>query len=321
MKILVTGGAGFIGAHVAQQLLARGDEVVIIDDFNDRYDPKLKEARVAALLPDFPTEQLYRIDITDEAAVAEVFSTHQFDVVAHLAAWAAVQRSIDDPLTYSKANVDGTVIMLDNASQNRVGNFVFASSSSVYGGREEMPLKETDDVSKPISPYAATKVAGEAFCSSWNYLYDMPISALRFFTVYGPWGRPEMALFKFTEAIEAGKPIEMRGADTKRDFTFVDDIVRGVIAAIDKPQPGYEIFNLGNNDAVPLPRFIAAIEAALGKKADISEVPLPAGDVPQTLADISKANDKLGYKPTTAIEDGVTAFVDWYKSYYVPNFK
>jgi len=321
MKLLVTGGAGFIGAHLVQQLLARGDEVVIIDDFNDRYDPALKEARVKALLPDFPEELLVRADVADEHAVAEVFAQHQFDTVVHLAAWAAVQRSIDEPLVYSHANVDGTIVLLEEARKQKVQNFVFASSSSVYGGREQMPLTETDDVSKPISPYAATKVAGEALCATWNYLYDLPISAVRFFTVYGPWGRPEMALFKFTEAINEGKTIEMRGAETKRDFTFVTDIVQGLLGAIDNPPEGYEIFNLGNEDSVPLPRFITAIESALGKKATIKDVPLPPGDVPQTLADIQKAKDHLGYNPTTGIEDGVEQFVAWYKEWYLPNFK
>ena len=320
-KILVTGGAGFIGAHLAQKLLSRGDEVVIVDDFNDRYDPALKEARVANLLPDFPSDLLIREDVADTSAMARVFAAHKFDVVVHLAAWAAVQRSIQDPLVYSRANVDGTIVLLEEARKQGVGNFVFASSSSVYGGREKMPLKETDDVSKPISPYAATKVAGEALCSTWNYLYEFPISAVRFFTVYGPWGRPEMALFKFTEAIDAGKAIEMRGSETKRDFTYVDDIVNGVLGTIDTPPAGYEIYNLGNSDAVPLPRFINAIETALGKKAEVTEVPLPPGDVPQTHADVSKAKEALGYDPKTDIEEGVRHFVRWYQDWYKPNMQ
>jgi len=276
---------------------------------------------VAELLPDFPADLLIREDVSDADAMSKVFAAHQFDTVVHLAAWAAVQRSIDEPLTYSNANINGTIVMLEESRKQQVKNFIFASSSSVYGGREKMPLTEEDDVSKPISPYAATKVAGEALCATWNYLYDLPISAVRFFTVYGPWGRPEMALFKFTEAIQEGRTIEMRGAKTKRDFTFIDDIVQGLIGAIDNPPAGYEIYNLGNQDAVPLPRFIEAIEKTLGKKATIEDVPLPPGDVPQTLADISKAKDKLGYEPVTSIEEGVKKFVSWYQDWYLPNFK
>ena len=318
-KILVTGGAGFIGATLTRALLDRGDDVVIIDDFNDRYDPQLKEARIAALLPNFPAELLIRQNVTNQEAVNEVFKTHTFDSVIHLAAWAAVQRSIDEPLIYSRSNVDGTVVMLEAARKHKVKNFVFASSSSVYGGRETMPLTENDDVSRPISPYAATKVAGEALCATWNYLYGLPISALRFFTVYGPWGRPEMALFTFAEAIRTGQPIEMRGKNTKRDFTYIDDIVSGIIGALDHPN-GYQIYNLGNHDAVELPRFIRAIEESLGKKAQIREVPLPPGDIPITLADITKAQSDLGYAPTTNIEEGVEKAMQWYTDVYVPRF-
>lgn len=318
MKVLITGGAGFIGSRVAQQLLARGDEITILDDFNDRYDPRLKEARVVELLPDLQSSQLIRGDICNRDLIEDLFSQQQFDQVVHLAAWAAVQPSIERPHIYAAVNVDGTVNIFEAARKNEVKNIVFASSSSVYGGRTDAPFKETDDVSRPISPYAATKVAGELLCSTWNHLYQLPISAMRFFTVYGPWGRPEMALFKFTQAIDAGKPIEMRGHDTMRDFTYIDDIVQGIIGALDHPD-GYRIYNLGHGDPIALPIFIKAIETALGKKANIIEVPLPTGDVPLTHADITAATKDLGYKPQTTVEEGVKKFVAWYRDWYVPN--
>lgn len=317
MKVLVTGGAGFIGAHVAAKLDERGDEVVIIDDFNDRYNPALKEARVQALLP--PPIPVIRVDIRDRAALAEVFAERPFDTIIHLAAWAAVHMSIDRPHIYTEVNVDGTVNVLEAARRHNIRHFVFASSSSVYGSRTDTPFKETDDVSRPFSPYAATKVAGEVLCATWHNLYQFPVSCLRFFTVYGPWGRPEMALFTFTEAIRTRQPLTMRGRHTKRDFTYIDDIVDGVLAAHDRPQ-NFQIYNLGNHEAVELPRFIRAIEAALGQPATIEEVPLPIGDVPLTLADISKAERELGYQPATSIEDGVKKFTDWYETSYAPQF-
>lgn len=316
-KILVTGGAGFIGAHVARALLQRGDDVHIIDDFNDRYDPRLKEARVQHLLSDLPHNNLMRADIRHAKTVLQLCQTHRFSKIVHLAAWATVQRSIEEPLTYSQVNVDGTVNLLEAARLTGVQQFVFASSSSVYGGLTHTPFKETDQVLHPISPYAATKVAGEVLCSTWHHLYQIPITALRFFTVYGPWGRPEMALLKFTEAIDQGHTIEVRGRETERDFTYIDDIVQGIVAAVDRPQ-AYAVFNLGNHEAIPLPRFVAAIESALGKSAITHEVPLPPGDVPRTLADISQAQAKLGYTPRMSIEGGVSQFVAWYKEWYVP---
>jgi UDP-glucuronate 4-epimerase len=316
MKILVTGGAGFIGAHVAQNLIARGDEVVIIDDFNDRYNPQLKEERLRHLVD--PAVPVIRADIRDRAIVDKLFQDHAVDRVIHLAAWAAVQTSITNPYVYTSVNVDGTVNLLEAARQHNVQNFVFASSSSVYGGRVDVPFREGDNVTNPMSPYAATKVAGEILCATWHNLYAMPITCLRFFTVYGPWGRPEMAVFSFTEAIRHGQPIHMRGRNTSRDFTYVDDITAGVIAAIDKPQKNFSVFNLGHHEAVPLPRLIQAIEKNLGEQATIEEVPLPVGDLPQTLADISLAAEKLAYNPTVSIEEGVANFVAWYKDWYVP---
>lgn len=318
MKILVTGGAGFIGSHVTQALLERGDEVVIIDDFNDRYDPRLKEARIAHMFK-AKVPEVIRGSIIDRELIAKIFTRHSFDAVIHLAAWASVQPSIENPYVYTSVNVDGTVNILEAARRHTVKNIVFASSSSVYGGKTKLPFRETDDITRPISPYAATKAAGEILCATWHHLYDMNISCLRFFTVYGPWGRPEMALFRFTEAIRNNQVVEMRGEDTQRDFTYIDDIVQGILGALDTPR-GYAIYNLGESDGVSLPRFIAAIEVAMGKKARIKTVPLPPGDIPATLADISLAQNALHYRPTTTIEVGVKKFVAWYQDWYVPHF-
>jgi len=318
-KILITGGAGFIGSQVAAQLLQRGEQVVIIDDFNNRYDPKIKRARVAHFFSDDPKPNIVEGDIRDNELILKLFQQEQFDQIIHLAAWAAVQTSIENPYVYTSANVDGTVNILEASRLHNIKNIVFASSSSVYGGRTEVPFKETDDVSRPISPYAATKAAGEIMCATWYNLYQVPISALRFFTVYGPWGRPEMAMFLFSEAILRQQPLQMRGRDTMRDFTFIDDCVQGVIGALDNPH-AFSIFNLGESDAIPLPRLIAVLERQLDKKAIIETVPLPPGDVPRTLADISKAQKMFDYNPTTKIEDGVTEFVKWYKDWYLPKF-
>jgi UDP-glucuronate 4-epimerase len=316
-KVLITGGAGFIGSHVAKILLARSDQVTILDDFNDRYDPRLKEARMQNLYLGMPQPSVVRGDICDRDLVNGLFAKEKFDKVIHLAAWASVLPSIADPYIYTKVNVDGTVNILEASRKNGIQNIVSASSSSVYGGLKDIPFRETDNVSRPISPYAATKLAGEGMCATWNHLYDLPISCLRFFTVYGPWGRPEMAIFAFTKAILSGEPVLMRGHETQRDFTYIDDIVSGVIAALDKPN-GFSIYNLGESDGVPLPRLIAALENALDKKALVQEVPLPQGDIPRTLADISKAKRELGYNPITKIETGVKQFVDWYTEWYVP---
>lgn len=318
-KILVTGGAGFIGSHVAKKMIDRGDEIIIVDDFNDRYDPRLKEERVKNLFIGTTLPTIIRGDICDLSLLKNIFAENKIQKVLHLAAWAAVQTSIERPHIYTAVNIDGTVNILEEARKNGVESIVFASSSSVYGGRVDVPFKETDDVSRPISPYAATKAAGEIMCATWHNLYGLPISCLRFFTVYGPWGRPEMALFRFAEAIMRGETVEMRGPETQRDFTYIDDCAAGIMAAVDKPQ-GFQIFNLGESDAVPLPRFIKAIENALGKEAKIKEVPLPAGDVPRTLADITKAENLLGYKPKLKVEEGVRRFADWYLKWYVPHF-
>jgi UDP-glucuronate 4-epimerase len=318
-KVLVTGGAGFIGFHVTKKLIERNDQVTIIDDFNDRYDPRLKEARAELLSQTKTPPQIIRGDIVNTKLVEETFSDNNFDQVLHLAAWAAVPMSIDRPHIYTSANVDGTVNILEAARKNKIKNIVFASSSSVYGGITKMPFRETDDVSRPISPYAATKAAGEIMCATWHHLYQIPITCLRFFTVYGPWGRPEMAIFRFAKAIITDDVLEMRGHQTMRDFTYIDDIVSGIVSSLDKPKE-FSIYNLGNHDAVLLPRLIKAIEDTLQKKARVKEVPLPASDLPATLADITKAQKELGYRPQTSIEEGVKKFADWYLDWYVPRF-
>lgn len=314
-KILITGGAGFIGYHLALSLLERGDNITILDDFNNRYDPQLKEDRVANLANLKSPPKIVRGDIRDEKLTEELFTKSKFDTVVHLAAWASVQTSIEQPLTYISVNVDGTANILEKSRRHNVKNFIFASSSSVYGDRKNVPFHESDDVSRPISPYAATKVAGEALCATWHHLYKNPITCLRFFTVYGPWGRPDMALFKFTDAILSNRPISMRGHHTKRDFTYVDDIVQGIVSAIDNPQE-YIILNLGNNNAIPLTKFIKTIEKALGKKAIVNKVPLSPGDVATTLADINLAKKTLNYNPSTSIEEGIEKFILWYLDWY-----
>ncbi len=318
-NILITGGAGFIGFHVAKKLLDRGEKITIIDDFNDRYDPRLKEARAEILLQEANPPKIIRGDIVNTSLVEKTFSDENLNQVLHLAAWAAVPMSIERPHIYTSANVDGTVNILEAARKNNIENIVFASSSSVYGGIKKMPFHETDDVSRPISPYAATKAAGEIMCATWHHLYKTPITCLRFFTVYGPWGRPEMAIFKFARAVILNEQLEMRGHNTKRDFTYIDDIVSGIIASLDKPK-GFCIYNLGNHDAVPLPRLIKAIEKTFNKKALIKEVPLPTCDLPATLADITKAQQDLDYNPQISIEKGVKKFSDWYLNWYVPRF-
>lgn len=318
-NILVTGGAGFIGSHTSLKLLNAGHQVTILDDFNDRYDPRLKEARMNEMFKDASQPpMIVRGDIRSLRTVQEVFANGTFDHVIHLAAWASVIPSIKNPHIYTEVNVDGTVNMLEVARQHTVKNFIFASTSSVYGGKTTVPFQETDDVTKPISPYAASKVAGEVMCATWHNMYQLPITCLRFFTVYGPWGRPEMALIQFANAIMSNKPVLMRGHNTQRDFTYVDDIVSGIEGAVGLTE-GFHICNLGEHDAVPLPRLIKALEDALGQKAQIQEVDLLPGEIPATLADVSEARKLLGYNPTTSIEEGVKKFADWYLRWYRPN--
>lgn len=311
MKILVTGGAGFIGSHTVRLLLGRGDEVITVDDFNDFYAPARKEKNVVDFLEN-PSFKLYRGDIRDFTTLKEIFEKEKPDKIVHLAARAGVRPSIRDPLLYEEVNVKGTLNLLELAKDFAVENFVFGSSSSVYGENKKIPFSEEDRVDNPISPYAATKKAGELLCHTYHHLYKLPITGLRFFTVYGPGGRPDMAPYLFTDWIHNGKAIKRFGDGTsKRDYTYVGDIVAGILAALDK-NLDYEIINLGNNQTVELSRLIEVIEKLLGKKAEIEELPEQPGDVPITYADIGKAQKLLNYAPGVKIEEGMEKFVNWY---------
>ncbi|HXZ53997.1 MAG TPA: NAD-dependent epimerase [Burkholderiales bacterium] len=333
MKVLVTGAAGFIGSTLAHRLLDRGDQVVGIDNLNDYYDVRLKEARLDRLRPraGFAFQKL---DIVERGAMAELFSAGKFDAVAHLAAQAGVRYSIENPSAYVDANLVGFLHVLEGCRHSRVGHLVFASSSSVYGANTRLPFSEHDNVDHPVSLYAATKKANELMAHSYASLYGMSCTGLRFFTVYGPWGRPDMALFKFTEGILASRaiPVFNRG-EMVRDFTYVDDIVEGVIRTMDRPaRPAagwsgehpdsatsyapWRIFNIGNNRPVKLMRYIEVLEECLGKKARLELLPMQAGDVPATSADVSELERAVGYKPQTPIEVGVRRFAEWYQSYY-----
>jgi len=310
MRILVTGGAGFIGSHLVEKLLAAGHEVSILDDFNDFYDPQIKRANVAAVAGDVPIHQL---DLRDGAAVNQLFRREEFDAIAHLAARAGVRPSISQPQLYYDTNVGGTLHLLEAAHQTGVERFIFASSSSVYGICKRVPFSEDEHLTQTISPYAATKVAGEFLCSTYSHLYRMRIVALRFFTVYGARQRPDLAIHQFTRKINAGQPIDQFGdGTTRRDYTYIDDIIQGVMAAFDYNGPLYDLFNLGESETIQLKDLIAAIEKMLGKKAKINELPEQPGDVPLTCADISKARKFLGYNPTTPLSVGLPKFVDWF---------
>jgi len=333
MKVLVTGAAGFIGSTLTHRLLDRGDHVVGIDNLNDYYDVRLKHARLDRLKarPGFVFQKL---DIVERSPMAELFAASKFDAVAHLAAQAGVRYSIENPSAYIDANLVGFLHVLEGCRHARVGHLVFASSSSVYGANTRLPFSEHDNVDHPVSLYAATKKANELMAHSYASLYGMSCTGLRFFTVYGPWGRPDMALFKFTEGILAGRPISVfnRG-DMVRDFTYVDDIVEGVIRTMDKPaapaagwsgerpDPAtsyapWRIFNIGNNQPVKLMRYIEVLEQCLGKKAQLELLPMQAGDVPATFADVGELQQAVGYKPQTPIEVGVRRFAEWYRGYY-----
>lgn len=318
MKILVTGGAGFIGSHTISSLLAQGERVVCVDDFNDFYDPDIKEKNVRDFL-NKDNFKLYRLDICDFEKLKKVFQNHKVDLILHLAARAGIRSSIRDPLLYNKVNILGTVNLLELARAQRISNFIFASSSSVYGNNKKVPFFEEDCVDNPISPYAATKRAGELACYTYHKLYNMNTLCLRFFTVYGPSGRPDMAPYKFTKLIFEGNEVPMYGDGTSsRDYTYIDDIVAGILAAIrfirSQNIPRYEIINLGNSRTTKLKYFISLIEKLVGKRAKIKKLPFQPGDVKITYADISKASRLLGYNPKTKIEDGMARFVEWYKS-------
>ena len=310
MRILVTGGAGFIGSHLVEKLLATGHEVSILDDFNDFYDPQIKRANVAAVAGDVA---IHRIDLRDSGAVNLLFHREKFDAVAHLAARAGVRPSIQQPQLYYDTNVSGTLHLLEAARLTGIERFIFASSSSVYGVSKTVPFSESQHLTQTISPYAATKIGGEFLCSTYSHLYKMRIVALRFFTVYGARQRPDLAIHQFTRKIHAGQPIDQFGdGTTRRDYTYIDDIMQGVMAAFDYNGPMFDIFNLGENDTIQLRDLIAAIEKALGKKAKINQLPEQPGDMPVTCADITKARKLLGYNPTTPLSAGLPKFVDWY---------
>src|SRR3989344_6053168 len=314
MKVLVTGGAGFIGFHVAKALLERGDEVVVVDNLNDYYDVNLKKARLAQIKDQI---QFYEADVSDFAALKSIFQKHHFDKVCHLAAQAGVRYSLENPFAYQKANNVGTLTILELMKECGVKYLVFASSSSVYGGNTKIPFSADDRVDTPVSLYAATKKHNEDMAHVYHKLYGLHCFGLRFFTVYGPWGRPDMALFTFTKAMIDGKPIEVYNhGDHSRDFTYITDIVDGVVKALDKVQ-GFEIINLGNNRPVKLMYFISCIEKELGIEALKNFVPMQKGDVHQTFADIEKTKRILGWEPKTTIEQGIHNFVQWYQDYSV----
>ena len=311
MNVLLTGGAGFIGSHVAERLLQRGDRVTVVDDFNDFYDPAVKHRNAAAFAGRAP---LATVDIRDAAGLRMLFRPSEFDAIIHLAARAGVRPSLIQPKLYSETNILGTQNLLELAREFGVKKFVFASSSSVYGVNAKVPFAETDPIFNPISPYAATKLAGEALCHVYHHLYGTDIVCLRFFTVYGPRQRPDLAIHKFTKAIFAGKPIEMFGdGSARRDYTYIDDILQGILGALDRPL-GYEVINLGESQTTELRELIALIEKATGKKAQIIPAPVQPGDVPVTFADITKARRLLGYNPQVKIAEGIPKFVEWYRS-------
>jgi len=313
-RILITGGAGFIGSHLVERLLAEGDwEVTVVDDFNDFYDPAIKRANVRARLSD-PKYTLVEADIRDQNALQKAFAGSEYDCIVHLAARAGVRPSLLEPQLYVETNINGTMNLLELARKTGVKQFVFGSSSSVYGVNPKVPFAEDDPIFNPISPYAATKAAGELICHSYAHLYGMRIVCLRFFTVYGARQRPDLAIHKFAKLISAGKPIPVFGdGTTRRDYTYVDDIIAGVRAAMDYDRTNYEVINLGESRTVELRELIALLEEALGQKAEIDRQPPQPGDVPQTFADISKARKLLGYNPQTQIETGIRHFIEWFK--------
>lgn len=314
MKVLITGGAGFIGCHCAKELIKRRHKVVLIDNLNDYYNPQLKKDRLANLL-EGKKYKLYKRDIRSYRSMQEVFRKEKPDKVIHLAAMAGVRNSLLDPFLYEETNIRGTMNLLELSVKYKIKNFVYASSSSVYGNNKKIPFSETDSVDTPISPYAATKKATELIAHVYNHIYGLKTTGLRYFTVYGPWGRPDMALFLFTDAIVKGKQIKVNNhGKMSRNFTYIDDIVSGTLKVLNSDFK-YEIMNIGGDREETLLRFIEVIENNLDKKAKKKMMPLPPGDVPATVADIRKLR-KLGWKPTTRIEKGIKNFVDWYKEYY-----
>ncbi|MEY2713889.1 MAG: hypothetical protein RIT24_232 [Planctomycetota bacterium] len=333
MAILVTGAAGFIGSHVSHHLLDRGEDVVGLDDLNAYYDPTLKEARLARLSPKRGFS-FVKLDVADRAGMEALFAQHRFDRVVHLAAQAGVRYSIENPHAYVHSNIVGFQNILEGCRHAGTKHLVYASSSSVYGGNAKLPFSVSDSVDHPLSLYAASKKANELFAHTYSNLFGLPTTGLRFFTVYGPWGRPDMALFLFTKNILAGKPIDVfNHGRHRRDFTYVDDIVEGVVRTLDRPaapnaafdamnpDPGtssapWRVYNIGNSRPVELLDYIAAIERCTGRKATMNLLPLQPGDVPDTMADVSALESDTGYRPATTVDVGVARFVEWYRAYY-----
>ena len=314
MKILITGGAGFIGAHLAQRLLSRGDRVVIIDNFNDYYDPQLKKDRMKSLLKGYDYT-LYRGDIRNTKFLEKIFQAEKIDKVMHLAAMAGVRSSLLDPILYEEVNVRGTLNLLEMARKYKIKNFVYASSSSVYGNNAKVPFSEKDSVDRPISPYAATKKATELLAHVYSHTFGLRTTGLRYFTVYGPWSRPDMAMILFADAIFANKPIKVfNHGKMSRNFTYIDDIVSGTVAVIDADL-SCDVMNIGGDREETLLRYIEVLEEKIGKKAKKKLLPMQPGDVPTTVADIRKLK-KLGWRPTTRIESGIEKFVAWYRTYH-----
>ena len=333
MRVLVTGAAGFIGYYVAGKLLARGDEVVGLDNLNDYYDVNLKLARLA-LLEKQSGFSFRKLDLADRDGVDQLFKEHGFDRVIHLAAQAGVRYSLENPHSYIDSNVTGTLHILEGCRHGEVEHLTYASTSSVYGANTSMPFSVHDSVNHPLSLYAATKKANEMMAHTYSALFGLPTTGLRFFTVYGPFGRPDMALFQFTKSLIAGEPINVFNfGNHRRDFTFVEDIAEGVVRAMDhvatpnsdwnseSPDPGtsnapFRIYNIGNSEPVELRRYIEVLEECLGRKADLNLLPMQPGDVPDTWADVQDLADAVGYRPSTSVEEGVRQFVDWYVDYY-----
>lgn len=333
MNVLVTGAAGFIGMHVALRLLQRGDHVVGIDNLNDYYDPQLKRDRVT-ILAEQSLFEFHECDLADNQAIIQLFSRYQFDRVINLAAQAGVRYSVENPRAYVDSNIIGFLNILEGCRHHQIEHLVYASSSSVYGANERLPFSIDDSVDHPLSIYAATKKSNELMAHSYSSLFDLPTTGLRFFTVYGPWGRPDMALFKFTNAIINNDEIPVFNfGNHRRDFTYIDDICEGILRVLDKPatpnikwngnapEPGsskypWRVYNIGNAKPVMLMDYIKAIEKALGKEAKMKMLPLQPGDVPDTHADVQALTNDTGFKPTTSVEEGISKFVDWYLGYY-----
>jgi UDP-glucuronate 4-epimerase len=314
MNILITGGAGFIGSHLVDRLLSEGDwQVSVVEDFNEFYDPAIKRANVSRH-EENSNYRLFEVDIRDQAALKRIFDEQSFSCIVHLAARAGVRPSLAQPLLYAETNINGTMNLLELTRERGIKQFVFGSSSSVYGINAKVPFSEDDPIRQPISPYAATKAAGELVCHTYAHLYGMRCVCLRFFTVYGPRQRPDLAIHKFARLMSEGKPIPVFGdGTTRRDYTYIDDIIAGVRAAIDYTNSYYEAINLGESRTVELRELISLLEKELGTAAKIDRQPLQPGDVPQTFADITKARQLLGYNPQTQIEDGIHRFAEWFR--------